>query len=154
MGGIALFNSMRSGRVILKYMFALCGLIMLFEMKYFSLHYSSISSDTIITAVIVVFSVFILFYMFYRAHCRKDAGTLIFLNFYTTMFNFHIIIRYFISFSRTMADWPGHYLSMILLAALSMLTYDAAKTFLPLFKWSLRSPGGIIPDNVIRHVQS
>lgn len=153
-GGVALFNSMRAGREILKYMFTLCGLIMLFELKYFSLHYSSFGSNTIITAVIVIFSIFTLFYLFYRAHFRKDAGTLIFLNFYAAMFNFHIIIRYFISFSRTTADWPVHYLSLIFLAALSMLTYDAAKTFFPLFKWSLRSPGGIIPDSVIRHVQA
>ncbi|EKD55569.1 MAG: hypothetical protein ACD_59C00120G0004 [uncultured bacterium] len=153
-GGVALFNSMRAGRAMLKYMFTLCGLIILFELKYFMYHFSNIGLDNIITAVIILFSIFTLFYIFYKAHCRKDLGTITFLNFYAAMFNFHIIIRYFISFSRTTADWHVHYLSLIFLAALSMQAYKAAITFFPLFKWSLRNAGGIIPDDVIRHVQA
>jgi len=153
-GGIALFNSIRAGQAILKYMFTLCGLIILFELKYFMYHFSNIRQDNIITATIIVFSIFTLFYIFYKAHCRKDLGTITFLNFYMAMFNFHIIISYFISFSITTADWHIHYISLIFLAALSMQAFKAAITFFPLFKWSLRNAGGIIPDDVIKNVQA
>ncbi len=152
-GGAALFSSMNAAGTILKYLFTLSGLIMLFKLKNLVYHYSSASLNSVLTGVIVILSVFALLYMMYRAHRRKDAGMMIFLNFYAVMFNFYIFIRYFISFSGTGVDLRVHYFSLVLIAAMIMQTHKTVKTYFPLFKWSLKSPGGIIPGGIIQQTE-
>jgi len=146
-GVVALFNSMRIGRTILKYMFTLWGLIMLFEIRYFINRSSSLASDYngILTMAAVALLTIALAYMMYRSYRDKSIAVMVVFNSIAIVLNIIFIVMYFVSFSGAMTDRHIHYLSLFLIAAIVLQTYEAAKTFLPLVKWNLKDPRAQLP---------
>ncbi len=133
-GGVALFNSMRAGRVLLKYLFMVWGLIMLFELKYFMDRASWPGFDKFLMPAFIVFLIFVLIYMIYRSYRNKDVGLMLYFNVGAITVNLIMIVRHFISFRSPVADRHIQYLSMFFIAAILMQTIEAAKTFFPFVK--------------------
>ncbi|HNY10154.1 MAG TPA: hypothetical protein PKK26_01055 [Candidatus Wallbacteria bacterium] len=140
-GGVALFNSMRIGRAILKYMFTLWGLIILFEIRYSMNRSSAVENHGFLLVAIVAFLVVALIYMVYRSYRNKSIVVMVLFNSMALAANAIFIVKYFVNFSgASAADRHVHYLSLFFIAAIVMQTYEAAKTFLPLIKWNLKNP--------------
>jgi len=138
-GGVALFNSIRVGRTILKYMFTVWGLIMLFEIRYSINRFSSATPDLngVLAVAAVVLLVIALAYMMYRSYRDKSISVMVVFNSIAIVLNIIFIVLYFVSFSGAMTDRHIHYLSLFLIAAIVLQTYEAAVTFFPLIRRTL-----------------
>lgn len=132
-GGVALFNSMRAGRPVLKYMFTLSALIMLFELKYgIDRGGCGTGYDGIIFVLSIVLCLAMFSALIVRSAKTKSVGLMVLLNAMLITFNSIMIIKYFITFNSAAADRHVHYLSLFFIAAILMQTIEAAKTFWPM----------------------
>ena len=148
--GVALFNSMRIGRAILKYMFTLWGLIILFEIRYSMNRSSDVDTNGFLLMAAVALLVFALIYMVYRSYRNKSIVVMVLFNSMAFTANAIFIVKYFVTFSgAAAADRHVHYLSLFFIAAIVMQTYEAAKTFLPLIKWNMKNPRVELPPGRI-----
>ncbi|HBC73781.1 MAG TPA: hypothetical protein DC017_02765 [Candidatus Wallbacteria bacterium] len=131
-GGVALFNSMRAGRPILKYMFTLSALIMLFELKYGIDRGGGVSYDGIIFVLSIALCLAMFSALIVRSGKTRSIGLMVLLNALLITFNSAMIIKYFISFNSATADRHVHYLSLVFIAAILIQTIEAVKTFWPM----------------------
>lgn len=138
-GGVALFNSMRAGRPILKYMFTLSALIMLFELKYGIDRGGGVSYDGIIFVLSIALCLAMFSALIVSSGKTRSVGLMVLLNALLITFNSAMIIKYFISFNSASADRHVHYLSLFFIAAILMQTIEAAKTFWPMTAGRLKN---------------
>lgn len=134
-GGAALFNSMRAGRAILKYLFTLLALIMLFEFRYFinRSSWQSISEASYLAFFIAVLS-FAAIAMAFKTYRDKSIALMIFFNILLVSFNAGMLLHFFAWFNGDMVERHIHYLSLFIMAAIILQTIGAAGTFLPFVK--------------------
>ncbi len=132
-GGVALFNSMRAGRSILKYMFTLSALIIIFELRYgISRSGSGVSYDGIIFFLSLILCVVMIIALAARSSKMKSIRILTLLNLGLVIFNTLMTVRYFINLNTAMADRHIHYLTLLFITAILLQTIEAGRTFFPL----------------------
>jgi len=134
-GGAALFNSIRAGRTLLKYLFTVLALIMLFEFRYFinRSSWQSISEASCLTFIIATLA-FAAIAMAFKTYRDKSIALMVFLNILLVSFNAGMVLHFFAWFKGDMVERHIHYLSLFIIAAIVLQTIGAAGTFLPFMK--------------------
>jgi hypothetical protein len=132
-GGVALFNSMRAGRSILKYMFTLSALIIIFELRYgISRSGAGAGYDGIIFFLSLILCVVMVIALAAKSSKIKSIRILNLLNMVLITFNTIMILRYFINLNTAMTDRHIHYLTLFFITAILLQTIEAGRTFFPL----------------------
>lgn len=132
-GGVALFNSMRAGRSILKYMFTLSALIILFELRYgIGRGGDGVSYDGIVFYLSLMLCVVMVIALAAKSSKMKSIRILTFFNLGLVTFNTLMMLRYFMSLNTAMADRHVHYLTLLFITAILLQTIEAGRTFFPL----------------------
>ncbi len=138
-GGVALFNSMRIGKPILKYMFILSAFIIIFEIRYSICHSGIISFESVLFFMSLLLCVAMIFALAAVSYKNHSIKIMLFLNYGLVIFNSIMIVRYFISFnSLAMSDRHVHYLTLLFITAIFMQTVESVRTFFYIDKKSLK----------------
>lgn len=131
-GGVALFNSVRAGRALIKYLFLAWGLIMAFELYRFidAGGYQTSPIAAPMTTVCVIAAG--LLFLAYRSYKRHDVELMVFLNAVAAAANVFVIVKHLFSYNSFMYDRYVVYITMFFIAAILMQTSCAVAAFFPL----------------------
>lgn len=136
-GGWALSRSYEWGRFLLKYLFTLWGLIILFEMRYWG--FVKPDRQGMLNLAVTALFIFVVAMAVYGFRRRNLASIRILSGFCLlfSLVNICMAVSMFARFDVFCPDRHVHYLSLVFIAALLMQAAEALATFVPAV-WNAR----------------